>query len=142
VHEVQLMALTITQANAVNHVITYLTGAGISREQAIVDLAELAGGAVKALHAGYTPERARAALEQRWIDTSAESWTDVADGREYDLTVPYRDAEGNAWTCVGWLVRFDGVPVPLMECDGRAMDIEDTIGEWGPLTADEEAVSA
>ena len=132
------MALTITQANAVNHVIAHLTHGAFTREQAINDLAELASGASKALHAGYSDERARAALGELWPDLTAETWTDSETCAEYDLTVGYHDANGDAWTCVGWLTPFDSAPVPYMECRGMAVDIETVVREFGPLTVDAE----
>lgn len=134
------MALTISQANAVNALVKHLTGSkNFTREQAIEALAELVRGASKALLAGYTPDNARIALRQRWHDVAATTWTEpYGDGREYDLTVGYHDDGGDAWTCVGWLTPFDGVPVPYMECRGLATDIETVIRQFGPLTADTE----
>lgn len=71
----------------------------------------------------------------RWLDVTAEVWT-APDGTEYDLTVSYLDADGDTWTPIGWLVPFDGVPIPYLECKKLATDIEDVIGAFGPLTPD------
>lgn len=70
-----------------------------------------------------------------------ETWTPSggAERRTYDLTISYRDANGDPWTPIGWLAPFDGVPVPYLECRGRAADIETVINECGPLTADPES---
>ncbi len=60
-------------------------------------------------------------------------WTDPGDGTKYDLAVPWRDADGDVWVCVGWLTPLDNEPaVPLM----RFIDFKELpelISEYGPL---------
>ena len=68
------MSLNISEASALNRVITHLTGLRntgsgepiVTREQAINDLALLARGASKTLHAGHSQTSAHEALTQRW----------------------------------------------------------------------------
>lgn len=68
------MTLNIGEANALNRVINHLAGLSkpgsgepfISREQAIDDLALLARGASKTLHAGHSQTSAHEALTKRW----------------------------------------------------------------------------
>lgn len=60
-------------------------------------------------------------------------WTDPGDGTTYDLAVPWRDADGDVWVCVGWLTPFDNEPaVPLMKfIDFK--ELPELISEYGPL---------
>ena len=45
---------------------------------------------------------------------TATAWTDPANGSAYDLSVPWRDADGAYWRHAGW-VGLPGEPrVPLM----------------------------
>ncbi len=45
---------------------------------------------------------------------SAEYWTDPTTSETYDLSAPWRDADGEFWHHVGWLA-LPGEPyVPLM----------------------------
>jgi hypothetical protein len=68
------MTLNISEANALNRVINHLAGLSrpgsgepfISREQAIDDLALLARGASKTLHAGHSQTSAHEALTKGW----------------------------------------------------------------------------
>lgn len=130
------MPLTVSQSQAVATIIYGLTGTARTRAQVIDALVDLAGHAYQRMAAGYTPDEARAALEQRWPDLGAETWTDE-DGHVWDLTVGYHaEATADAWAPIGWLAPFDGVPVPYLECRGLATDIETVIREFGPLTRD------
>lgn len=65
------MAITITQANAVNAVLKSFVGyPGFSREEGIDALVLLLEGAYKVLHAGFTPEEGRIVLERRLPDAA------------------------------------------------------------------------
>lgn len=81
---------------------------------------------------------ATAALAAAPTQPTPETWTDPS-GQEYDLTIGYRDNIGDAWTPIGWLTPFDGVPMPYLECNGLATSIESVIEIYGPITPDSDA---
>lgn len=65
----------------------------------------------------------------------AALWTGP-DGTIYDLGHGWRDRDGDVWVCLGWIVLFDGAPVPLMECDSvsERTNLPEVIERYGPIT--------
>lgn len=100
--------------------------------------------------AGADPGLVFSLAEQLLRDLDAATsttWTDPADGTRYDLSVPWRDADGAYWHHAGWLGPPSEPRVPLMlwsatrdllEGAGRRMSdlatLRSVIDDCGPLT--------
>lgn len=93
------------------------------------------------------------------IDTNTEIgsaamptvWT-APEGTEYDLTIPWTDANGDTWVCVGWLAGMGGKlhsvceqPTPIMHNATNGAEVYPMtllIAQAGPLTRAEQPKAA
>jgi hypothetical protein len=98
------MTLNISEANALNQVITHLAGMRktdsgepiVSRAQAIDALALLARGAVKALHAGYTQTQAHELLTEQWREAEETyRWAEITTRRTGCTMIPLTGVHGH-----------------------------------------------
>jgi len=66
-------------------------------------------------------------------------WTDPATAVPYDLTRQYRDVDGDVWVPVGWLHRFGGDPVPVLNAvnydDMTDVELPTVLKDYGPLNS-------